>query len=135
MSSGNTGNTEVKHVFSIEITTEIIEPFTWGYFFYHTEDDKCLGCVGKKILFSNFQDNYNGSSSVVFSDEAKSYQHLARNANIHHHSCFYHFRLWTRLWHGSRWMHENAHSHIQIYFYLFIYYFFLLLFVFAANLK
>ncbi len=46
--------TEAKHVFTIEITSEEIELFTWGNCFYHTEDDKCLGCVGKKCLVHEF---------------------------------------------------------------------------------
>ncbi len=70
--------TEVKHVFTIEITTEVIEPFTWGNCFYHTEDDKCLGCVGKKMHSRIFRP-ITTARRPFFSDVAKSYRLLTRN--------------------------------------------------------
>ncbi len=55
--------TEAKYVFTIEITSEVIEPFTWGNSFYQIEDDiQGSGYVGgmvhdryRRVLVSKYE--------------------------------------------------------------------------------
>ncbi len=46
--------TDAKHVFTIEITSEIIEPFTLGSCFYQTEGDR----LGSGYVEGMVQDGY-----------------------------------------------------------------------------